>query len=164
MNPQLPGYCRIVYIDTKKFHWCSFDSVAFHSFAWPQNVGKAKSIVRTLFANQCDWADVLIVRGRCFDHRRNCFRANRALEHLIWNWSKMRRPYVVYQDGYADAPSGCDPVPGWLTHACVYKDLRQCHLLGTHYQCWCRPAHCIVILCVAGFSCSRNVVIVRVVQ
>ena len=44
LNPPLPGYCRIVYIDTKKVHWCSIDSVAFHSLAWPQNVGKAKSI------------------------------------------------------------------------------------------------------------------------
>ena len=77
LNPPLPGYCRIVDIDTEKFHWCSIGSVAFHSFAWPQDFGKTKSIVRKLFADHCDWVDVLIVRGRRFDYHRNCFRANR---------------------------------------------------------------------------------------
>ena len=92
LNPPLPGYCRIVYIDIHKLHWCSIGSVASHSFVWPQDVGKAKSIVRTLFANHCDWVDVLIVRGRCFGYHRNCFRANSVLENLLWNRSKMRRP------------------------------------------------------------------------
>ena len=138
LNPPLPGYCRIVYIDTKKCHWCSIDSVAFHYFGWPQNVGKAKSIVRTLFANHCGWVDVLIVRGRRFDSHRNCFRANKVLDNLLWNWSMMRRPYVVYQEGGV-AIDCCDLVPGWLTLECVYRDFCQCQLLGTHYQGWCRP-------------------------
>ena len=41
LNSPLPGHCRVVCIDTKKPHWCSIDSVSFHSFAWPQNIGKA---------------------------------------------------------------------------------------------------------------------------
>lgn len=121
LNLPLPGYCRIVYIDTHKLHLCSIDSVAFHSFVWPQDVGKGKRIVRTLFANHCDWADMLIVRGRCCGNHRNCFCANSVLEDLLWNWSKMRRPYVVYQEGKT-ATSDCDPIPGWLTQECVYKD------------------------------------------
>ena len=121
LNPPLPSYCRIVYIDTCKFHWCSIGSVAFHSFAWPQNVGKAKSIVRTLFANHCDWADVLIVLGLCFGHHRNCFRANRVLEDLLWNLSKIRRPYVLYQeDKMATSPG--DPVPKWFISDCIYLE------------------------------------------
>ena len=68
-----------------------------------------------MFANHGDWADVLIVRGRCFGYQRNCFRgANSVLENLLWNWSKMRRPYVVYQEGKL-ATNDCDPVLGWLT-------------------------------------------------
>ena len=105
---------------------------------WPQGVGKAKSIVRTLFGNRCGWADVLIVRGRRFGYHRNCLRANRVLEGLFWNWSKMRPPYVVYQEGKM-ANSNCDLVPGWLTHGCVYRDFCQCHLLGSHPQGWHRP-------------------------
>ena len=139
LNPPLPSHCRIVYIDTKKIHWCSIGSVAFHSFVWPQNVGKAKSIVRTLFANHCDLIDVLIVRGRCFGDHRNCFRANRVLENLVWNWSKMRRPYVLYRDRNAEIRNGCDPIPGWLTQECDYKNLCQCRLVGADYQGWCRP-------------------------
>ena len=81
---------------------------------------------------------MLIVRGRCFGHHKNCFRANRVSENLLWNWSKMRRPYVVYQDRNAEILSGGDLVPGWLTQGCVYTNLCQCHLVGTHYQGWCR--------------------------
>ena len=101
-------------------------------------LAKAKSIVRTLFANHCVWADVLIVRERCFDSHRNCFRANIALENLLWNCSKMRRPYVVYQEGDV-ATNNCDPVPDWPARECVYRDFCQCHLLGDNYQGWCRP-------------------------
>ena len=128
-----------IYIDTNKFHWCSIGSVAFHSFAWPQNVGQAKRIVPTLFANHCDWADVLIVRGRCFGDHRNCFRANRVLENLFWNWSKMRRPYTVYQDRNAETRAGLDPLPGLLRQDCVYDELCQCRLVGAGYEGWCHP-------------------------
>ena len=138
LNPPLLDYCRIVYIDTNKFHWCSIDSVAFHSFVWPQDVGKVKSIVRTLFASHCMWADVLIVRELCFGTHRDCFRANRVLENLLWNWSKMWRPYVVYQEGKM-ANSNCDLAPGWLTHECVYRDFCQCHLLDYISDDWHRP-------------------------
>ena len=103
-------------------------SVVFHSFAWPQDVGKARSIVRTLFVNHCDWVDVSIVRGRCFGRHRNCFRANRALDKLLWNWSEMRRPYVVYmEDNMAISPG--DFVPYWF-RTYKYRNLCQCHLLG----------------------------------
>ena len=62
-NPPLPQHCRIVCIDACKFRWCSVDSVAFHSFAWPRHVKEAKGIARMLYANHCNWVDVLIVRG-----------------------------------------------------------------------------------------------------
>ena len=44
LNPPLPSYCRIVYIDTCKLHWCSIVRFVFHSFAWPQNVGKPRAL------------------------------------------------------------------------------------------------------------------------
>ena len=138
LNPPFLGYCRIVYIDTHKLQWCSISSAAFHSFVWPQDVGKAKSIVRTLFVNHFDWVDVLIIRGRFFGYHRKCFRANRVLENLLWNWSKMRRPYVAYQEGNM-AISNCDPVPGWFVQECVYEDFCQCHVLGSRSQGWHRP-------------------------
>ena len=137
-NPPLPCYCRIVYIDTCKLSWCSVDSVAFHSFVWLRNVGKAKGIARTLFTNHCDWACVLIVRGRCFSSSKVCFRANRALEKLLWNWSSMRRPYVVYQEGN-EAIGNCDLVLAWLSHVCVHKGFCQCHLVGSRHQGWHHP-------------------------
>ena len=137
VNPPFPKYCRIVYIDIRKLKWCSIDSVVFHSFIWPSNVKEAKGIARTLFTNHCDWADVLIVRGRCFSSNKVCFRANRVLENLLWNWSTMRRPYVVYQEGN-EATSVCDPVPLWFTHERVHKDLCQCPLVGPCPQGWHR--------------------------
>ena len=131
LNLPFPNYCRIVYIDACKLHWCAIDSVAFHSFAWPQNVGKAKSIVRTLFANHCDWVDVSIVRGRCFGHHRNCFTANRALENLLWNWSKLRRPYVAHEE-YKMATCIGDSVPKWLGSVMIDWKCCQCCLLGSY--------------------------------
>ena len=117
----LPKHCRIACIDACKLRWCSVDSVAFHSFAWPRNVKEAKGIARTLFIDHCDWVDVLIVRGRCFSSNTVCFRANRVLADLLWNWSKMRRPYVVYGEGNGGI-GDCDFVPAWLTHECVHRD------------------------------------------
>ena len=119
-EPPLPKYCRIVEIDTCKFPWCSVDSAAFHSSVWPRNVKKAEGIARTLFTNQCDWVDVLIVRGRCFSSNKVSFRANSALEHLHWNWFSMRRPCVVYQEGN-DATSNCDLVISWCARECVHR-------------------------------------------
>ena len=86
LSPPLPSRVRIVCVDTCKLKWCSIDSVAFHSFVWPRNTQQAKSIARTLYTNHCNWADVLIVRGRCFSRFHACFRANRVLEHLLWNF------------------------------------------------------------------------------
>ena len=137
-NPRLPRYCRIVWIDTCKLKWRSVGSVAFHSFAWPRNVKEANGIARTLFTNHCDWADMLIVRGRCSSAHKVCFRANRPLENLLWNWSQMRRPYVVYREGN-DGISDIDLAPAWLTHECVYKDFCQCHLVGSSHKDWHRP-------------------------
>ena len=93
---------------------------------------------------------MLIVRGRCFNSHRNCFRANIALGNLLWNWSKMRRPYVVYQEG--DVIDGCwDFVPGWFTREGVYRDLCRCNLLGNHDQGWC----CLGAL-YSNVVCRRN--------
>ena len=36
----LPNNARIVYFDVHKLRCCSVGSVAFHSFAWPSNVGR----------------------------------------------------------------------------------------------------------------------------
>ena len=85
-NPPRPRHVRIVYLDICKLKRCSVDSDAFHSFAWPRNAREAKGIARTLFTNHCNWADVLIVRGRCFSSSNKFgFRANRVLENLLWN-------------------------------------------------------------------------------
>ena len=140
-NPPLPQHCRSVCIDACKLRWRSVDSVAFHSFAWPRNVKEAKRIARTLYTNHCDWVDVLIVRGRCFCDHSACFRANRVLEHLLWKWSKMRRPYEVYREGaeehvHSSPPLGADPVPGWLEHECVYNHFCKCNLVGPRHPDW----------------------------
>ena len=103
-----------------------------------RNVKEAKGIARTLFINHCNWVDVLIVRGRCFSSNKVCFRANRVLEHLFWNWSKMRRPCVVYKEGNGGIGNG-DPVPSWFTQECVHKDCCQCNLVGLRHQGWHHP-------------------------
>ena len=112
--------------------------VAFHSFAWPRNVKEVKGIVRTLLINHCNWADVLVVRGRRFSSNKVCFRANRVLDNLLWNWSKMRRPYVVYREGNEGIGDGVF-VPAWFTHACVHRDFCRCHLVGSRPQGWHHP-------------------------
>ena len=123
---------------TRKLRWCSIDSVAFHSFVWPRNVTEAKGIARTLFTNQCNWADALIVRGCCFSSNKYCLRANRVLDILLWNWSKMRRPYVAYREGNGGIGSS-DLVPAWLTHECVHKGFCQCRLVGSRHRGWHYP-------------------------
>ena len=135
-NPPLPRHVRIDDLDTCNFKWCSVDSVAFHSFAWPRNAREAKSIARTLFTNHCNWADVLIVRGRCFSTSSQlCFRANRVLENLLWNLSKMGRPYVVYPDG-SESNGGGDLVPAWLSGECVYQGFCHCNMVSLRHQGW----------------------------
>ena len=42
----LPSHVRAVYIGTQKPQWCSVDSVAFQSFAWPRNTREARRIAR----------------------------------------------------------------------------------------------------------------------
>ena len=137
-NPPFRRHCRIVCIDICKLRWCSVGSVAFHWFAWPRNVKEAKGIFRTLFIDHCNWADALVVRGRCFSSKKVCFRANRVLENLLWNSSEMPRPNVVYQGGN-DGISDCDLVPPWLPHECVHKGFCQCHLVGPRHQGWHHP-------------------------
>ena len=61
------------------------------------------------------------------------------LQILLWHWSGMRRPYVVYQGGNIGIAGVCDLLPGWLAKECVYKDLCQCHLVGLRPQGWHRP-------------------------
>ena len=138
LNPPLPRHVRIVHLDAKKLRWCSVDSVAFHSFAWPRNVRDEKSIVRTLITNHCNWTDVLVVRGRCFSANKICFRANRVLENLLWNWSKLGRPYVVYQGG-SEGTGGGYPMPSWLLGGCVYNDFCQCYVVSRRHQGWHHP-------------------------
>ena len=137
-NPPLPRHARIVYIDTCKLRWCSVGSVASHSFAWPCNAREAKSIARTLLINHCNWADVLIVRGRCFSTNKVCFMANRPLEDLLWNWSNMGQPYVVYREGSAGIGGG-DLVPAWLVGGCFCKGCCQCNLVRRQHQGWHHP-------------------------
>lgn len=91
VNP-LPSHVRIVYIDTRKFRWCSVDSVAFHSSAWPRSTREARGITRTLFTNHCNWVGMLIVRGRCFGSHIFCLRTHMLLEHLLWNWASAGPP------------------------------------------------------------------------
>ena len=94
--------------------------MAFHSFSWPRSTKDARIIARRLFTNHCGWADVLVVCGRCFSSSNTCYRANRVLENVLWNWSKLGRPYVVYKEGGVDIGGG-DPVPAWLNEFCVYR-------------------------------------------
>ena len=62
--PPLPRCARVVSIDVRNIRWCSVDSVSFHSCAWPTfDVATANYIARTLWANHCRWAGVLIIRG-----------------------------------------------------------------------------------------------------
>ena len=107
----LPPHVRVVYIDTCKLKWCSVDSVAFHSFAWPRSPKQAKSIARTLYANHCNWAEVLIVRGRRFSDHHFCYSANRVFENLLWNCDKLKRPYLVYKEGNGTTGG---PIPRWF--------------------------------------------------
>lgn len=95
----LPEGVQIVHLDVRKVRWCTVGSVAFQGFAWPHVAREAESIMRTLFNNLCQWADVLIVRGRCFGWQRSRFAANRVLENLLWHWSKTSIPFAVYQEG-----------------------------------------------------------------
>lgn len=71
---------RLVYIDIRKVRRCSAKGTAFHGFVWPRIARGVKSIMRILFINHCQWADVLIVRGRCFDFCGKCRAASRALD------------------------------------------------------------------------------------
>ena len=98
----LPNNVRIVYLDVRKLRWCSVGSIAFHSFAWPRIAREAKSVARTLFINNCHWAGVLVVRGRCVCPRGSYRAANRVLENLLWHWGETNRFYVVYREGSAD--------------------------------------------------------------
>ena len=64
-----------------------------------------------------------------------------VFDNVLWNWYKMRRPYGVYREGeeeylHSSAPLGADPVPGWLEHECVYKDLCQCNSVGVRHSDW----------------------------
>ena len=127
--PPLPPHVRLLYVDTNILQRCSVDSVVFHSFAWPRSTREAKVIARTLVANYCNWAGVLIVRGPCFSSHTVCFRASRVLENLLWNWPRLGRPYLVYKEGNKGIGGG-DPVPGWLDNWYVYRDFCQCHMLG----------------------------------
>ena len=111
--PLLFGDGHVVYFVVRKVRWCSVHSVAVHSFVWPREAREAKSIARTLFTNHGGWADVLVVRGRCFCSHGSCLAASRVLEHVLWHWSTTSQTYLVYKEGDAET-SGGDRVPSWL--------------------------------------------------
>lgn len=110
----------------RKIRWCSYNSVAFHSPAWPRGplagAKKAKVIARTLDVNHCRWSDVLIIHGRCFGKRKRDFYNNRVLNELLSQWQYQNRPFIVYSQGNGDVgdlPEGCksvlsDPITAWL--------------------------------------------------
>ena len=132
----LPSHCRIVCIDVRKIRWCSFGSVAFHSFVWPSNARKAKCIMRTPRANHCQWTGILVIRRRCprarrrcFGTRRRCFKANRVLVDLFWSWAGVGRPWVFYRDGQNDRSA----LPGWVEFCsgdAAPEWLNDCYFLG----------------------------------
>ena len=70
---------RFVYIDVRKMHWATVGNIAFQGFASPFKAKECKSIVRALFSNHCRWADILVVRGRCFSSLPGRFSSNRVL-------------------------------------------------------------------------------------
>lgn len=133
----MPDYARIVYIDVRKVHWCSVGDVSFRSFVRPRIAREARSIMRTVFTSQCGWADVLVVRGRCFCSHKSCHAANRVLEELPWQWSKTKRPFVVYTDGSVELGGG-DLVLNWLNEGQNYDRVCQCNLVAGRKH-WHRP-------------------------
>ena len=56
---------------------------------------------------------------------------------ILWNWSSMRRPYVVFTEGRQDTRYA-DPAPTWLERGRVYRNLCQCNLLGPRHADWHR--------------------------
>lgn len=128
-----PLFCcvRVVYIDVREVRWCSVGSVAFHSFAWPTfDVRTANSIVCTIWTDHRGWANVLVVRGRCWRSHGDYFRSNRVLEDLLRRWCGMGRPFVVYKAGDGETGGG-HPIPAWLgKHVCVCGVLCVCNLVG----------------------------------
>ena len=137
-SPQLSS-ARIVYIDVRKVHWATIGGVAFQGSAWPRIAKKCKSIVRTLFANHCQWADVLVVRGRCFCSHSSCHAGNRILENLLWHWNTLGRPFIVYKEGSTHTGGGT-PVPKWLEGSrCYCSDFYQCNLVSQCEGAWHHP-------------------------
>ena len=130
---------RLVYIYVRKVRWATVDNVAFQSFAWPMIARSCRSIVRILFTNHCQGADVLIVRGRCFGSQASRFSSNRVLENLLWHWRQTGRPYLVYKEGSSTTGSG-DPVPAWLAGSeFVSSNFCQCNLVLQDFKNWHRP-------------------------
>ena len=132
---------RFVYIDVRKMHWATFGNIAFQGFAWPFEAKKCKSIVRALFSNHCRWADILVVRGRCFSSQPGRFSSNRVLENLLWHWRFIGRPYLVYKEGCTSTGDG-DPVPKWIVDSeCYCSDFCQCSLVsqGQGQGAWHHP-------------------------
>lgn len=72
---------------------------------------------------------MLVVRGRCFGPSTYCLRANGILEDLLWNWTCVGRPYLVYKEG-GEASGGGDVVPKWFEGNCAYYGVCQCNLVG----------------------------------
>ena len=80
----LPSHVRIVYLDIMEVIWCSIGGVAFHWLVWPRSAKAARSIARTLCTNHCNWADVLVIRGRCFFSRRRWSHSICVTVEKVW--------------------------------------------------------------------------------
>ena len=123
---------RLVYIDVRKVKRCSVDGVVVRLFLWPTfDVKKAKSVVRILCTNHCQWVDVLIIRGRRWSSQPSYFRSNRVLGNLLWHWQDQGRPLIVYTED-SEAIGGGDLAFGWLMGygCCVGRDVCQCNWVG----------------------------------
>ena len=150
LPPPSLSWVRVVYVDACNIERCSVDNVSFHVFAWPTlDVRKTQPIARTLWTNPCKWADVLIVRGRCWPSRKDYFRSNGVSEDILWHWAQEHRLFVVYKEGNDEIGCG-DPVPAWIDMSyCVCGDLCQCNLPGvtksgapmmSNHQSWHHPS------------------------
>ena len=102
-------------------------TVALHFIHLFDPLAKATAIARTLSAHHCRWFGVLIVRGRCFVKRGECFYTNGLSNELFSQWRRQRWLTIVHSEGDGDVggfPEGCgnvdgDPVPALFDHAFV---------------------------------------------
>lgn len=131
----------MVRTDVMTIRWATIGGVAFHGFAWPRAATECKSIVRALFANHFQWADVFVVRGRCFCSHRGRHAGNRTFVNLSWGWSSSGRPSLVYKEGGTHIGGGYQ-VPKWFEGSqCHCSYFCQCNLVSQCQGAWHHPGH-----------------------